>query len=127
MMTDPIADLLTRIRNASRAGHSKVEAPASKIKAGICKVLKEEGFIRSFKIMVKDQGEINLKIALRENAIVGIKRISKPGLRIYKGYQEMPKVLSGLGISVVSTSEGIISSKEAFKKKVGGEVICNVW
>lgn len=127
MMTDPIADLLTNIRNAVFAGHDKVELPASKIKANICKILKDEGFIRSFKIIAKDRASIRLKILLKEKGIAGIQRVSKPGLRIYKGYREMPRVLSGLGISIISSSRGVISSRDAKNKKLGGEVLCNVW
>ncbi len=127
MMTDPVADMLTRIRNAIRAGHDRVEFPASKVKAGICKVLKEEGYIRSFKIIAKEKADIRLKVLLKENAIVGLDRVSKPGLRQYRGYEELPRVVSGLGISVVSTSHGVLSSREAKKRKVGGEVLCNVW
>ena len=126
MMTDPVADMLTRIRNAGRAGLTKVDMPASKIKANICKVLKEEGFIKSFKILVKDNN-LTLRVALKEDAIVGIQRVSKPGLRIYKGYREMPRVLSGLGVSIVSTSAGVVSSRKAKAMKLGGEVLCNVW
>ena len=127
MMTDPIADMLTRVRNGISAGHDRVEFPASKMKAGICKVLKEEGYIRSFKIIAKTKADIRIKVLFKENAIVGIKRVSKPGLRQYKGYSDMPRVISGLGTSIVSTSKGIISSREASKQKVGGEVLCNVW
>ena len=127
MMTDPIADMLTRVRNGISAGHDRVEFPASKMKAGICKVLKEEGYIRSFKIIAKTKSDIRIKVLFKENAIVGLKRVSKPGLRQYKGYSEMPRVISGLGTSIVSTSKGIISSREASKQKVGGEVLCNVW
>ncbi len=126
MMTDPVADMLTRLRNGGRAGHTKVDMPASKIKANICKVLKEEGFIRNFKILVKDNN-LTLRVALKEEAIVGIQRVSKPGLRVYKGYREMPRVLSGLGVSVVSTSAGIVSSRKAKSMKLGGEVLCSVW
>ena len=126
MMTDPVADMLTRIRNAGRAGLTKVDMPASKIKANICKVLKEEGFIKSFKVLVKDNN-LTLRVALKEDAIVGIQRVSKPGLRIYKGYREMPRVLSGLGVSIVSTSAGVVSSRKAKAMKLGGEVLCNVW
>lgn len=126
MMTDPVADMLTRVRNGARAGLTKVDMPASKIKANVCKVLKEEGFIRNFKILVKDNN-LTLRIALKEEAIVGIQRVSKPGLRVYKGYREMPRVLSGLGVSVVSTSAGIVSSRKAKAMKLGGEVLCNVW
>ncbi|MBF0359653.1 MAG: 30S ribosomal protein S8 [Oligoflexia bacterium] len=127
MTSDPIADLLTRIRNASRAGHTKVDVPASKIKTYICKVLKEEGYIRSFKLFANDRNSLVLKIFLKENAISGIERISSPGLRVYKGRKELPRVLSGLGIAIISTSKGIMSSRSAKKMEVGGEVICKVW
>ncbi len=126
MMTDPVADMLTRIRNGARAGLTKVDMPASKIKANICKVLKEEGFIKNFKLIAKDDFLV-LRIGLKEEAIVGIKRVSMPGLRVYKSYRDMPRVLSGLGVSVVSTSSGIISSRKAKAMKLGGEVLCNVW
>lgn len=125
-MTDPVADMLTRIRNGAAANHTKVDMPASKIKANICKVLKEEGFIRNFKVLVKDNN-LTLRIALKDDAIIGIQRVSKPGLRVYKGYREMPRVLSGLGVSVVSTSAGVVSSRKAKAMKLGGEVLCNVW
>jgi small subunit ribosomal protein S8 len=126
MMTDPIADMLTRIRNAGAVKHTKVDMPASKMKMSICKVLKEEGFIRGFKIVSADN-KINIRVALKDEAIVGLQRVSKPGLRIYKGYQDMPRVLSGLGVSIVSTSAGIVSSRKAKAMKLGGEVLCNVW
>tara|TARA_Y100000780_G_scaffold232582_1_gene267483 strand:- start:64111 stop:64491 length:381 start_codon:yes stop_codon:yes gene_type:complete len=126
MMTDPLADMLTRIRNGMRAGHAKVDIPASKMKANVCKVLKEEGFIKNFKIVAKEN-TITIRVALKEGALVGLQRVSKPGLRVYKGYREMPRVLSGLGISVVSTSAGIVSSRKAKAMKLGGEVLCNVW
>jgi len=127
MMTDPIGDMLTRIRNANNAGLDKLDVPASKMKANICRVLKEEGFIRSFKLAAKSPSEITIRISLKEGAIMGVKRVSTPGLRIYKGYRDMPRVLSGLGVSVVSTSAGIISSRKASQMKLGGEVICNIW
>ena len=100
MMTDPVADMLTRIRNGVRANHTKVDIPASKIKANICKVLKEEGLIKNFKLVASDD-RLNIRVGLKEDAIVGIQRVSKPGLRVYKGYKEMPRVLSGLGVSIV--------------------------
>ncbi len=125
-MTDPLADMLTRIRNGMRAGHAKVDIPASKMKANVCKVLKEEGFIKNFKIVAKDN-TVTIRVALKEGALVGLQRVSKPGLRVYKGYREMPRVLSGLGISVVSTSAGVVSSRKAKAMKLGGEVLCNVW
>ena len=127
MMTDPVADMLTRIRNGSKAGLDKVDVPASKIKANICKVLKEEGFIKSFKIVAKSPSDITIKVGIKEGGIAGIKRVSTPGLRVYKGYTAYPRVLSGLGISVISTSKGVISSRKAKELKIGGEVICNVW
>ncbi len=127
MMTDPIGDMLTRIRNANNAGLDKLDVPASKMKANICRVLKEEGFIKSFKLAAKSPSEITIRIGLKDGAIMGIKRVSTPGLRIYKGYREMPRVLSGLGVSVVSTSAGIISSRKASQMKLGGEIICNIW
>ena len=127
MMTDPIADMLTRIRNAIQAGHDRVEFPASKMKANVCKVLKDEGYIRSFKIVARKANDITIKVLLKDEAIVGLKRVSKPGLRQYKGYTEIPRVISGLGTSILSTSKGVISDREARRQKVGGEVICNVW
>jgi len=127
MMTDPIADMLTRIRNAIHAGHDRVEIPASKLKAGVCKVLKDEGYIRSFKILVRASNDINLKILLKEDAIVGLQRVSRPGLRQYRSYDSLPRVISGLGISILSTSKGIVSSRAAKKQKIGGEVLCNIW
>lgn len=127
MMTDPIADMLTRIRNAINAGHDRVEIPASKLKAAICKVMKDEGYIRSFKIIAKSKSDIKLKVLLKENAIVGLERVSKPGLRQYKGYGEIPRVISGLGTAILSTSKGVVSDRTARKEKVGGEVLCNIW
>ncbi len=127
MVTDPIADMLTVIRNAIMASHDKVEFPASKIKAGICKVLKDEGYIKSFKIIAKAANDIKIKVVLKEGSIVGLKRVSRPGLRSYKGYTEIPRILSGLGVSVISTSQGIMSCREAKRRKLGGEVICSIW
>ena len=127
MMTDPIADMLTRIRNAVRAGHDKVDVPASRIKANICRVLKEEGFIRNFKVVAKESNDLKLRIGLKEGALVDAQRVSKPGLRVYSSYQDMPRVLSGLGVAIVSTSQGIISSRKCKGLKLGGEILCNVW
>jgi len=127
MMTDPIADLITRMKNAIRAGHDRVELPASRIKAGILKVMKDEGYIRSFKILAKSKSDIRLKVLLKESAIVDLKRVSTPGLRKYAGYDEIPRVISGLGISILSTSKGVISSRNAKKLKAGGEILCSVW
>ena len=127
MVTDPIADFLTRIRNAVKAGHDRVELPASKIKAGICRVLKEEGYIKSFKVIAKTPSKIRLKILFKEEAIVGLQRVSRPGIRRYNGYQKMPRVLSGLGVNILSTSKGVISSRKAKEMKIGGEILCRVW
>ena len=127
MMTDPIADMLTRIRNANSAGHDRVEFPASKLKAAVCKVMKEEGYIRSFKIIAKSTSDIKIKVLLKEDAIIGIEKVSKPGLRQYRGYKNVTRVINGLGTSILSTSHGVLSDREARKRKVGGEVICNVW
>ncbi len=127
MMTDPIADMLTRMRNAIKAGHDRVDFPASKLKAGMCKVMKEEGYIKSFKILVKARNDIKIRVVFKENAIVGLKRYSRPGLRQYRGHGDMPRVISGLGSVVISTSQGILSGREAKKRKIGGEVLCAVW
>lgn len=127
MMTDPIADMLTRIRNANSAGLDRTEVPASKIKAAVCKILKEEGYIKSFKIIAKTKSDTKIKILLKERAIIGIERVSRPGLRQYRPYTDLPRVISGLGISIVSTSHGVMSSRRAIASKVGGEVLCNVW
>jgi small subunit ribosomal protein S8 len=131
VMTDPIADMLTRIRNANSVFHDKVEMPASKIKQAIAKVLKEEGFIKDFEYVEDNkQGVIRLNLKYgpnREKVITGIKRISKPGLRVYAKSDEIPRVLRGLGIAIVSTPNGIMTDKQARKEGVGGEVICYVW
>ena len=127
MITDPVADFLTRIRNAVMAKHDRVELPASKLKASICRVFKEEGYIKSFKVIAKSKSDIRLKILFKENAIVGLKRVSSPGLRRYSGYQKMPRVLSGLGVSVLSTSKGVLSSRKAKFMKLGGEILCYIW
>jgi len=127
MMTDPIADMLTRIRNSIKAGHDRLELPASKLKASICKVLKDEGYIRSFKIIARSDTDVVLKILFKEDAIVGIKRVSTPGLRQYRSYDDLPRVISGLGISILTTSRGVVSSRDAKKMRIGGEILCNVW
>ena len=130
-MTDPIADMLTRIRNASTAMHDDVTIPASKIKANIARILAEEGFVDGFEV-VEDEGHPAIKITLRysqerERAIAGIRRISKPGRRVYRGAQEIPRVLGGLGVAIISTSQGVMSDKQARQAKVGGEVLAYVW
>ena len=130
-MTDPIADMLTRIRNANTVGHETVEIPASKMKKAIAEILKEEGYITDFEVIDDNkQGIIKVTMkygANKEKVISGIKKISKPGLKVYAKAGEVPKVLGGLGIAIVSTSKGIVSDKEARKLGVGGEVICYVW
>ena len=130
-MTDPIADMLTRLRNANSVLHDKVEIPGSKIKKAIASVLKEEGFIKDFTFTENNkQGVLTLTLKYgpkREKVISGIKRISKPGLRMYAKHGELPKVLGGLGIAIISTSKGIMSDKEARKAGLGGEVIAYVW
>ena len=130
-MTDPIADMLTRIRNANQMRYKEVEVPASKIKLEIARILKEEGFIADFKVnkeSVQDMMVLNLKYGEnKERVITGLKRISKPGLRVYAKSNEIPKVLNGLGIAIVSTSKGIMTDKEARKESLGGEVLAYIW
>ncbi|MDN6028425.1 MAG: 30S ribosomal protein S8 [Lactobacillus sp.] len=131
VMTDPIADYLTRIRNANMAKHGSVEIPASNIKKSISEILKNEGFIRNYEV-TDDNKQGIIKIDLKygpngERVISGLKRISKPGLRNYVGAESLPKVLNGLGIAIVSTSAGLITDKEARQKNVGGEVIAYIW
>lgn len=130
-MTDPIADMLTRIRNANTALHTSVEIPASKIKKALAETLKEEGYIADFG-MVDDNKQGIIKITLRyENGkrriITGIKRISKPGLRVYANKDEIPRVLGGLGIAIISTSQGVMVDRKARAAGLGGEVLCYVW
>ncbi len=131
VMTDPIADYLTRIRNANMAKHNSVEVPASNIKKSISEILKREGFIRDYEV-TDDNKQGMIKIFLKygpdgERVISGLKRISKPGLRNYVSAENLPKVLNGLGIAIVSTSAGVITDKEARQKDVGGEVVAYVW
>jgi len=132
-MTDPIADLLTRIRNAILAGHKVVEAPASNLKKEIARILFDKGYILSYKVVKSDNGQGILKIALKYNpkskkpAIKELQRVSRPGLRHYAAVDEMPKVLNGLGIAIVSTSRGLMTDKEAKKENIGGEVLCYVY
>ena len=131
-MTDPIADMLTRIRNANTAKHDTVDVPASKIKTEIARILLDEGYIKAYEI-VEDGVVKTIKITLKYGAdknqkvITGLKRISKPGLRVYAGVENMPKVLGGLGIAIISTNKGIVTDKEARAMNVGGEVLAFVW
>ncbi|PAQ15136.1 MULTISPECIES: 30S ribosomal protein S8 [unclassified Bacillus (in: firmicutes)] len=131
VMTDPIADLLTRIRNANMVRHEKLEVPASNIKKEIAEILKREGFVRDVEF-IEDNKQGMIRIFLKygannERVITGLKRISKPGLRVYAKANEVPKVLNGLGIALVSTSNGVLTDKEARAKQVGGEVLAYVW
>lgn len=131
VMTDPIADMLTRIRNANQMRHETVEMPSSKIKKEIAEVLKREGFIRDAEFIEDNkQGILRLSLKYGKNAervITGLKRISKPGLRVYVQSTEVPKVLNGLGIAIISTSKGILTDKETRREQIGGEVIAYVW
>ncbi|MBQ9517981.1 MAG: 30S ribosomal protein S8 [Eubacterium sp.] len=130
-ITDPIADMLTRIRNANSAKHETVDIPASNMKKAIAQILLDEGYIASYKVIEDDkQGVIRVTLKYGENksaVITGLRRVSKPGLRIYSSVEEMPKVMKGLGIAIVSTSKGIMTDREARKLNVGGEVLAFVW
>ena len=130
-ITDPIADMLTRIRNANSAKHESVDVPASNMKKAIAQILLEEGYIKNYQLIEDDkQGVIKVTLKYGENkskVISGLKRISKPGLRVYAGKDELPRVLGGLGIAILSTNQGIITDKEARKLQVGGEVLAFVW
>jgi small subunit ribosomal protein S8 len=132
-MTDPIADLLTRIRNAIMAGHKVVEAPASNLKKEVARILFEKGYILGYKVVDGEGVQSTLKIALKYNpkskkpAIKSIQRVSRPGLRKYVGAEEMPRVLNGLGVAILSTSKGLMTDKEARKENIGGEVLCYVY
>lgn len=135
-MSDPLADMLTRIRNAVMVNLGSVDMPYSKIKAEVARILKQEGYISDFKKIEENSVQDTLRIALKisqnsahnsDKVISGIKRVSKPGRRIYARHNEIPKVLSGLGISILSTSAGVITDHEARSKTVGGEIICEVW
>lgn len=130
-ITDPVADMLTRIRNASSAKHDSVDVPASNLKKAIAEILLEEGYIKSFQI-VDDGTQGVIRIALKylpskEKVITGLRRVSKPGLRVYAGAEELPKVLKGLGIAIISTSKGVMTDKKARAAHVGGEVLAFVW
>lgn len=131
MVTDPIADMLTRLRNACMASHTTVELPYSKSKGELAKLLKEEGYISEFEETEDQDKHKNLKIKLKyvnnRQVITGLKRISKPGLRIYIGHKELPRVLGGFGVAIISTSQGIMSDRQARHKRIGGEVLCYVW
>jgi len=130
-MTDPVADMLTRIRNANTARHDRVEVPASRLKEEIARILQDEGYIKSYRYM-EDQKQGMLRIYLKyssdkQKTISGIKRISKPGRRVYIGKSELPRVLNGLGIAIISTSHGVMTESDCKRTGVGGEVLCYVW
>ncbi|AUX37198.1 MULTISPECIES: 30S ribosomal protein S8 [Sorangium] len=131
MMTDPIADMLTRIRNAALARHDRTEVPASRIKAAVAEILKSEGFIADVR-ETEGEGPKKLTIVLkygrdRQSAIDGVRRVSRPGRRVYVRHDRIPRVFSGLGISILSTSRGLMSDRDARRLKVGGELLCEVW
>ena len=130
-MTDPIADMLTRIRNGIQARHDRIELPSSKLKVELARILKSEGFISNYKV-AEEQPQSTLRIFLRysddgEPVIHGIERVSRPGRRVYRAKDEIPRVLGGLGLAIVSTSQGVLSGTDAVKKGVGGEILCQVW
>ena len=130
MMTDPIADMLTRIRNALQARHPKVDIPASKLKLEIVRILKEEGYIQNYRV-AEENGKRTIKVYLKyvnkKPVISHIERVSKPGRRVYVGARQIPKVLGGLGINILTTSRGVMTGRDARKLGVGGEIICEVW
>ena len=133
-MTDPIADMLTRLRNANQAYHDSTSMPHSKIKAGIAEILKQQGYITSYEVVEPGEGEVGKTLTItlkygdsRERSIAGLRRISKPGLRVYARSNALPKVLGGLGIAIISTSQGLLTDREAKAKSVGGEVLAYVW
>ena len=131
MVTDPIADMLTRLRNCSLAEHEKVDIPASKLKVRIAEILKDEGFIKNFRL-IEDQRQGVLRVYLKygpgqERVITGLKRVSKPGRRLYVAADKIPSVLGGMGVAILSTPRGVLTDRESRKVKVGGEVLCYVW
>jgi small subunit ribosomal protein S8 len=130
-MTDPIADMLTRIRNAGGARFDKVDIPASRMKISLAKIFKEEGFIKNYKV-IKDNRQGILRVYLKysdkqQSLFQGLRRVSKPGRRVYAGHEELPRVQGGLGVAVISTSKGVITDRQARKLQVGGEVLCEIW
>ena len=131
MMTDPIADMLTRIRNANLAVHDKVDIPASRLKVEVAKVLRAEGYIKNFKLLEADkQGALRIYLKYgpgNQRIISGLRRVSRPGLRVYAPARRVPRVMSGLGVAILSTSEGIMTGRAATDRGVGGEVLCYVW
>ena len=133
-MTDPIADMLTRVRNGNQAFHDEVSMPASKLKAGVAEILKQEGYITSWRVEDAPEGQVGSTLTVtlkygphRERSIAGVRRISKPGLRVYAKHTGLPKVLGGLGVAIISTSQGLLTDRQANQKGVGGEVLAYVW
>ena len=133
-MTDPIADMLTRVRNGNQAYHDSVAMPFSKLKAGVAEILQQEGYISSYDVAEPEEGQVGRTLVVtlkygpnRERSIAGVRRISKPGLRVYAKSTGLPKVLGGLGVAIISTSTGLLTDKQANKKGVGGEVLAYVW
>ena len=133
-MTDPIADMLTRLRNANQAYHDSVSMPHSKIKQGVAEILQQEGYITSFSVQDPEEGQVQKTLTItlkygrnRERSIAGVRRISKPGLRVYAKSTNLPKVLGGLGVAIISTSQGLLTDRQANQKGVGGEVLAYVW
>ena len=134
MMTDPIADMLTRLRNANSAYHDDVSMPHSKLKAHVAEILKQEGYIAGFRVTDAPEGQVGRVLTLdlkygpnRERSIAGIRRVSKPGLRVYAKSTSLPRVLGGLGVAIISTSSGLVTDRQAAKQRVGGEVLAYVW
>jgi small subunit ribosomal protein S8 len=133
-MTDPIADMLTRLRNANQAYHDRVQMPYSKIKANIAEVLKSEGYVATWSVQEPEEGAVGRSLIVelkfgsnRERSLAGIRRVSKPGLRVYAKAPELPRVLGGLGVAIISTSQGLLTDRQARKRGVGGEVLAYVW
>ena len=131
MKSDPIADMLTRVRNASRAEHEKVDIPSSKLKVRLAEILKDEGFIKNFRVLEDDKQGV-LRVYLKygtgnEKMITGLVRVSSPGRRVYVGHTEIPSILGGMGVAVLSTPRGVVTDREARKQKIGGEVLAYVW
>ena len=131
-MTDPIADMLTRIRNAVHARHQRVDVPASRFKAEVARILEQEGYIAGFKLVEVEAAPTVLRLSLKygprgENVISGLQRVSRPGRRVYLGREDVPKVMGGLGTNILTTSQGVMTGRDAIKAGVGGEVLCNIW
>ncbi|HSE93967.1 MAG TPA: 30S ribosomal protein S8 [Methylomirabilota bacterium] len=132
MRSDPIADMLTRVRNASRAEHEKVDIPSSKLKVRVAEILKNEGFIKNYRVLEDDKKQGTLRVYLKygpgnEQMISGLVRVSSPGRRVYVGHDRIPSILAGMGVTIVSTSRGVVTDRDARKQKIGGEVLAYVW